>query len=384
MAPFQLLDPREEEELHKSRLLNIEEKPFKRITKRMQTLHAAARWGKQPTPANATTIASPTAADTNQNGTTTSSRPPTSGGAPPPASDELQMLRQELTLDFAAFDSTVARLQFLMRANEEERRRYGEDREQILAECEDVRSNTGSLRTQLDEARARLEQRKKFDVLAEGITSNRMLKSRADQERNLSKLAEECAQLQEEISQNATTLRERKDQFERIMDEAHRLRRQIRDENDEVDRREGMGDDEGGEADGHTPRPGIASGNATPLPHAVPQRALAASTLGSRTPARESPAPQDSLKPTPDPVGSFSQGGGRSDSQDGAGATPAASTGAEARIGEGEGEDIEMGDVGERQPGDDGTPRNTDTQGEGTPRIMVDGPPVVEEKMDTT
>ncbi|TLD25607.1 hypothetical protein PspLS_05505 [Pyricularia sp. CBS 133598] len=382
MAPFQLLDPREEEELHKSRLLNIEEKPFKRITKRMQTLHAAARWGKQPTPANATAVASPTAADTNQNGTT-ASRPPTSSGAPAPAADELQMLRQELTLDFAAFDSTVARLQFLMRANEEERRRYGEDREQILAECEDVRSNTGSLRTQLDEARARLEQRKKFDVLAEGITSNRMLKSRADQERNLSKLAEECSQLQEEISQNATTLRERKDQFERIMDEAHRLRRQIRDENDEVDRREGMGDDEGGEADGHTPRPGVASGNATPLPHAVPQRALAGSTLGSRTPARESPAPQDSLKPTPDPVASFTQGG-RSDSQDGAGATPAASTGAEARNGEGEGEDVEMDDVGDRQTGDDGTPRNTDTQGEGTPRIMVDGPQVVEEKMDTT
>lgn len=382
MAPFQLLDPREEEELHRTRLLNIEEKPFKRITKRMQTLHAAAKWGKQAPAAAAAAIAT---TDLIQNGaTTTTSRPPSADGASP-VSDELQILRQELTLDFAAFDSTVARLQFLMRANEEERRRYGQDREQILSECEDVRSNTTTLRSQLDEARARLEQRKKFDVLAEGITSNRMLKSRAEQERNLAKLAEECTQLQDEISQNATTLRERKEQFERIMDEAHRLRRQIRDENDEVDRREGMGDDEAGEPEGgHTPRPGIASGNATPQPHhaVLSQRAgLPGSTLGSRTPARESPAPHESLKPNSDATGSFTQAGGRPESQDG---TPAGiSTTADDHNGAGE-DDVEMDDVGGRPADDDGTPRNTDTQAESTPRIMLDGQEVVEEKMDTT
>ncbi|KFZ00691.1 hypothetical protein V501_10534, partial [Pseudogymnoascus sp. VKM F-4519 (FW-2642)] len=35
MASFQLLGQREEDELHKTRILNIEEKPFKRITKRL-------------------------------------------------------------------------------------------------------------------------------------------------------------------------------------------------------------------------------------------------------------------------------------------------------------------------------------------------------------
>jgi hypothetical protein len=34
---FQILDQREEEGLHKTRLLNVEEKPFKRLTKRLLT-----------------------------------------------------------------------------------------------------------------------------------------------------------------------------------------------------------------------------------------------------------------------------------------------------------------------------------------------------------
>jgi hypothetical protein len=56
-----------------------------------------------------------------------------------------------------------------------------------------------------------------------------------------------------------------------IMDESMRLRRLIRDEKEEVERREGMDEDgAGGEGDGegHTPRPGLASGNATPRPDA--------------------------------------------------------------------------------------------------------------------
>ena len=52
MASWGLLDGDEENELHKSRLLNVEEKPFKRITKRLASLHAltTARARQQPTP----------------------------------------------------------------------------------------------------------------------------------------------------------------------------------------------------------------------------------------------------------------------------------------------------------------------------------------------
>ncbi|KYK57696.1 Tho complex subunit 7/Mft1p [Drechmeria coniospora] len=221
MAPWELLDERSESDLHKARLLNVEEKPFKRITKRLGSISkiVSIAAGYQEA----------------RNGTELS------------ALLGIHSLREDLTFDFAAFDSSIARFQFLHDANRHERGRYDADQRRILAECQAVRANNAQLREQLDAARATLAQRKKFDELAEKITSNRLLKPREDQFANLAKLEVECRELERESETYRETWNERRDQFNRIMEEGMMLRRQIRDEKEEVDRREGM--DEGGEDD---------------------------------------------------------------------------------------------------------------------------------------
>lgn len=277
MASWALLDEKSESELHKSRLLNVEEKPFKRITKRLST------------------ISSVVSVATQHNGTT-------ENGAD---AANLPSLKEDLTLDFAAFDSSIARLQFLHDANQRERERYAADQQRILTECQAVRANNGQLREQLNSARATLDQRKKFDELAEKITSNRLLRPREDQLANLAKLEEECRELERESGTYKGTWKERREQFNRIMDEGRMLRRQIRDEKEEVDRREGMNeegeDDADGEREGTTPRP-VVSGNATPHPDGEGQSkgendvenedesANAAASSRDRTPSGDTPA----------------------------------------------------------------------------------------------
>ncbi|KAG6277376.1 hypothetical protein E4U48_001095 [Claviceps purpurea] len=249
-ASWELLDEKTEIELHKFRLFNVEEKPFKRITKRLSSITSAASTAtKRKIPAQT----QPTGDDDD------SAR----------AAAGQDNLKEDLTLDFAAFDSSVARLQFLHDANQRERERYAADQQRILAECQAVRASNGQLREQLDGARATLAQRKKFDDLAEKITSNRLLRPREDQLANLAKLEEECKELERESETYKGTWKERREQFNRIMEEGMMLRRQIRDEKEEVDRREGMneeGEDEAdGEREGTTPRPD-PSENATPRP----------------------------------------------------------------------------------------------------------------------
>ncbi|KAG5976835.1 hypothetical protein E4U55_007167 [Claviceps digitariae] len=249
-ASWDLLDEKSEAELHKSRLFNVEEKPFKRITKRLSSISS--------------TVSTVTRhnAPTQQNG---------GGGGGGEVGDRVGQdnLKEDLTLDFAAFDSSIARLQFLHDANQRERERYAADQQRILAECQAVRTSNAQLREQLEGARAMLSQRKKFDDLAEKITSNRLLRPREDQLANLAKLEDECKELERESGTYKETWKERREQFNRIMEEGMMLRRQIRDEKEEVDRREGMneeGEDEAdGEREGTTPRPD-PSGNATPRP----------------------------------------------------------------------------------------------------------------------
>lgn len=253
MSTWGLLDEKEEQDLHKRRLLNVEEKPFKRITKRLNQVNILIKAASQP--------ASAPAAVADEDNT-----PP-----PPTGRDahlrELEQLREDLTLDFAAFDTSIARLQFLSDANKRERAGYEQKRAAILDECQAVRDKNGDLRIRLDEARGTLAQRKKFDELAERITNNKLLRPREDQLAALQKLEDECRELERESETYSATWRERRDQFSRIMEEGMLLRRQIRDEKEEVDRREGMNEDgeEDGEAsrDDATPRP-TQSGNVTP------------------------------------------------------------------------------------------------------------------------
>ncbi|KAK2073602.1 hypothetical protein P8C59_007873 [Phyllachora maydis] len=273
-SSWDALAEKDENELHKQRLLNVEAKPFKRITDRLSTLHglASSRARQPPTPP-------PENHGDGADGTTTA--PATGGAQTPPASakpgPDMAQLKQDITLDFAAFVSNIERLQLLLTANVKQRALYTEKRGRILATELQLRESNLQLRAQLEQARAMLAQRRRFDELADQITRKPALRPRAEQATNLAKLEEEIASLEAESETYAATWRERRDQFARIMDEAMRLRRQIRDEKEENERREGMddGDDQmdtpvgGAHADAEcnqTPRPGLASGNATPRP----------------------------------------------------------------------------------------------------------------------
>lgn len=232
---WQPLTEEAENELHRSRLLRVEENPFKRITGKL--LHKDAL------------IKNP-------------SRLPT----PPPASGDFSLaaeaeklaeehaaFREDVLLDFANFDHSLARLQFLHNSNAGERERYKESRQHILDTAQAVKENTASLRSQLEESKRTLEQRKRYDEAAEKITNNVLLRPRKDQEANLKKLEEECRELERESGSYAVTWKERREQFGRIVEEGMQLRRLIRDEKEEVERREGM-EGEAEEGDDRTPK----------------------------------------------------------------------------------------------------------------------------------
>lgn len=287
MASFQLLEPREEEELHKSRLLNVEEKPFKRISKRLLTPGAFVTTPNKfptPPPDNASEVAAEEAALQK-------------------IIEQRRQFREDVLLDFAAFDSSIARIQFLRNSNERERERYKADKQRILETAQAVKDNTAQLRIQLEESKSTLEQRKKFDVLAEKITNNRLLRPREDQQANLRKLEDECKDLEKESATYGETWQERREQFGRIMDEAMHLRRLIRDEKEEVERREGM---DGEEEDGEAAEGSIhhsQSGHATPAADGDgglkprPSNFGALSKTGSRATSRAvSPAGSDRLQ----------------------------------------------------------------------------------------
>lgn len=176
-----------------------------------------------------------------------------------------------MILDFAAFESSIARIQFLLTSNERERERYAAEKLKIQATAQAVRDNTAELRMQLVEAQKTLALRKSYDELADKITSNKMLKPRDDQKANIDKLNAEIAELERESKEYAQTWSERREQFGRIVDEGMQLRRLIRDEKEEVERREGMDEGQDGEdgEDGEGLRgrgSGIDSAVATPRP----------------------------------------------------------------------------------------------------------------------
>ena len=155
-------------------------------------------------------------------------------------------------------------MQLLLTSNARERERYAAEKVLIQATAQEVRENTAELRVQLEEAQRTLALRKTYDELAEKITSNRLLRPREDQHANLAKLNAEIADLERESRDYAQTWAERRQQFGRIIEEGMQLRRLIRDEKEEVERREGMEEREDGDEGEASSLRGRSSGVATP------------------------------------------------------------------------------------------------------------------------
>lgn len=156
----------------------------------------------------------------------------------------------------------------------EERERYAEEKIRIQAVTQDVGEDITRLRLQLEEARKQLALRKTYDQLADQITGNKTLRPRAEQQANIEKLNHEIDELERESQDYAQTWAERRQQFAKIIGEAMELRRMIRDEKEEVERKEGMeGRDDAEENDAASGRgrgsnintPRAEAGGATPM-----------------------------------------------------------------------------------------------------------------------
>ncbi|OJJ50477.1 hypothetical protein ASPZODRAFT_126350 [Penicilliopsis zonata CBS 506.65] len=246
------LDQPEEDALHRSRLLNVEEKPFKRISKRLLNPDSLVVTQSTLLPTPPPEGSAPDVADTTAKEADKQTK-----------LEDWRHFHEDVALDFAAFEGSIARIQFLLTSNQKERERYATEKVRILATMQAVRDNTAELRVQLEEAQRTLALRKTYDELAEKITSNRLLKPREDQQANLQKLEAEITELEKESKEYAQTWSERREQFGRIVEEGMQLRRLIRDEKEEVERREGMQEGEDGdEAD--LPSKGKSSGGNTP------------------------------------------------------------------------------------------------------------------------
>jgi primosomal protein N'' len=222
------------DKLHNDRLLNVEEKPFKRVTKRLLASNSPiqAFYTRLPTPPADEAPATEDYTEDKQ----------------AKFQKNLQKFRTDVILDFAAFDASIARIQFLHAANEKERERYAAEKLKIEATAQDVRENTAQLRVRLDEAQKTLATRKTYDLLAENITKDKALKTRDEQRVNIEKLKGEIEDLEREGREANQAWVDRRSFFDQIVGESQRLRRLIRDEKDEPEhdpeKHEEDGDDE--------------------------------------------------------------------------------------------------------------------------------------------
>ena len=260
---FQLLDQAEEDALHYTRLLTVEERPFQRVSKKLVSRDAMINHfpHQLPTPP-------PDADNDEADGV---------GGDQADTQDDVDRerlhWRQELLLDFEALESTLNRIQLLKDSNARELARYASEKAKILETAQAVRDNTTHLRRQLEEAQKTLALRKQYDGLTEKILSNRMLKPREEQTAQLDKLANEIADLDAEGKDYEGLWRDRREQFHRMTEEGKQMLRLIKGvkEDETTEEMEDSQEREDGEASttkgesSAVGTPGPETGNATPM-----------------------------------------------------------------------------------------------------------------------
>ncbi|KAK5014670.1 Tho complex subunit 7-domain-containing protein [Cryomyces antarcticus] len=248
------LAPSEEDALHQARLLQIEDKAFQRIKSRLlgpgSLVKTFPRSSLTPPPdaSAADEAAAAVQSERQQQG------------------EARRQWREGVLLDFASLESSIIRIQLLRRSNERERERYAAEKIKILETAQAVKDNTADLRVQLDEAQKTLLQRKAYDVQAEKITNNRMLRPREDQHAQLDKLNAEISELEKESRNYAQTWTQRREQFGKIVEEGQQMLKLIRDEKEEAERKEGMDDIGERDEDDSTAMKGETSQNGTPRP----------------------------------------------------------------------------------------------------------------------
>lgn len=257
---YTLLDQPSEDALHATRLLQVEERPFQRVTRNLLGKDSLLRW-----------------------------TPPTQLPSPPPDGDEAQAshdsdeeerkrqkFREDILLDFAALESSILRIQLTLSSNQRERERYAAEKAKILETAQAVRDNTFELRSQLSEAQRVLGLRKGYDELAAKLIDPAKLKPRADTQDDIEKLEKEIEDLEQESSDFEGVWAGRKEAFDKVVGEGQAMIKLIKGIKDEPEvEKEGERMDEGGEESGMkgersrlgTPAPG--EGGSTPMPTQV-------------------------------------------------------------------------------------------------------------------
>lgn len=294
MSKFSLLTQQEEDDLHAKRLLNIEQKHYQRIQKRLLTLNNPIQSYIRRVAVDAPPPPPKPAATTKKDDEEFEEEvPPTA----PETDDEVALYLKSLESfsysclhDFSSLTTSLARLQFLLSANKKERERYAQQSENITIQHSNIRDETARLRTRLSEARTQLEVRKGWDKHAEkvlwvdGKVGTTKSKTREELGRESDKLRQEIEELEREGEELKGQWRERRNVLQDVKGEALRLRRVIRGQPEEVveehkdeersqmgdgdeeqKRREGSHHPEGGQSNVGTPRP-FDDGASTPLP----------------------------------------------------------------------------------------------------------------------
>ncbi|OQN99271.1 hypothetical protein B0A48_15120 [Cryoendolithus antarcticus] len=306
---YGFLPPAEEDALHASRLLAIEERPFQRVTRRLLDRDSLLR----TVPAQLLT-------------------PPPEGGD----QDEIaidqdlsdkdaqkrQTFLEEVLLDFANLESSITRIQLIHDSNIRERERYAEAKQKIEIDSRKVRESTLELRTSLIEAQKVLQLRKGYDELALKVLADRKLKSREEASNDIAALEKEIEELEAESKGVDGLWIGRKEQFEKIVHEGEVMRTIIKSikEPEEVDAEEGDEDEAMDGVDGPEDRSRLGSpavGGMTPRPRSGGATPLADDediAQGDATPLRV--ADDDSSLPSDRPHNKFLDvvGGTRSSS----------------------------------------------------------------------
>lgn len=261
-----------------------------------------------------------------------------------PAADQTEEARNAardvVLVELANLESAIVRIQLLRKSNEQERARYEAEKVRILEEQAAIRANNVELRLQLEEAQLTLSVRKEYDVLADKITSNKMLRPREDQNAQIEKLNGEIQELEEESIEYKKVWAERREQFARVVDEGQHMLRLIKgDKEDHKDATE-IGEDGSlhGSAVG-TPR---IDGSGTPYPGGDTQdgdRPSASNLLRV-----ESPTLTGSRAPSPARTGHNSTKPDGDITMQDAPDTPAAQTNLTSELEEGEAEDDDNDD----------------------------------------
>ncbi|KAI5797875.1 hypothetical protein DFH27DRAFT_624772 [Peziza echinospora] len=217
----------DEDQLIKSRPLTVEERPFKRLTKRCLPLLL-------PLPPLPTTTSQPPTP------TATTTPPPNTTN--PLLTTPLDTLLTDIDLDFTHFTHTLTRFHLLSLTNHREILRYEASKAQITASSLTAKLEMANLRAHLETAKREKEERLVYDQ----ITSTMLP---AGGREAIDRLNREIEELQEMGGRYEEVWRGRREVFDEVVGKLVELQGWIREEKEERERREGLGDEEGEEGE---------------------------------------------------------------------------------------------------------------------------------------